>query len=98
MYAKAIIGDRTVSSGVLLKVKVKRRGNEIKTENVQVVGTSDVTYKFDRMCDYEMLPLVKRTPGSSSAELIYSDIIPTIDETKDSWLQVGNNSTFHSIY
>lgn len=87
VYSKGAQGDRTSTSGVLLRVKIKRRGNEVKTEDVKVVGITDTSYKFESMCDYEMTPLMKRTPEATHAEVIYKDIMPTIDMTSEEWLQ-----------
>lgn len=88
IYSKGMHADRIPSAGVLLRVKVKRRGSEVKTEKVEVVGTSDSCYRFQNCCDFEMLPVIKRTAESTAAaELIYDDLIPTVDDEKDEWLK-----------
>lgn len=86
IYSKGTQGDRHKSSGVLMRVKVKRRRDEVRTEEVQVVGYTDTVYRFEGMCDYEMVPLMRRTPEAKHAELIYIDIIPTIDQALEDWL------------
>lgn len=68
-------------------MKIKRRGNEVRTEAVEVVGTTDVCYRFETMCDYEMTPFMKRTPESAAPELLYKDMMPTLDQPLDEWLQ-----------
>lgn len=89
LYSKGMYADRIKNSGLLLKVKIKRRGNEVQTEKVQVLGYLDAIYQFDKLCDYEMSPFMKKTPEADKAELIYDDIIPSLEQTMSSFLEVG---------
>lgn len=86
IYSKGTLGDRAQNSGVLLRVKIRRRKNEVITENVEIVGHTIMCYRFTAMCDYEMLPLAKRTPDATHAELFYKDICPSIHSTLEEWL------------
>lgn len=88
LYSKGMYAERTKNTGILLKVKIKRRQNEVITEEVQVLGHSEAVYQFDKLCDYEMSPIMKKTPEATKAELIYDDIVPNLDHTFSSFMEV----------
>lgn len=88
VYSKGVYADKVKGAGLLLKVKVKRRLNEVKTEKVEVLGYTDAVYQFDKLCDYEMSPILKKSPEATKAEMIYDEMIPSLNDTLPSFLEV----------
>lgn len=78
-YRKKIYADYRKTSGVLLKVKVKKTktGSEVKREVIStaVVGRVNRIYKFESMCDFQYLPIQSDENGQK--QCIIDQILPS---------------------
>lgn len=87
IFSKGAFGDATPSTGLLLKVKVRRRRDEVKTEST-LVGKVSHCYQFRSLCDFQMLPIMKRTEESKQAEWLYDEYVPNNMENP-TWIEVN---------
>lgn len=90
IFSKPIFGDLHQTTGILMKVKRKRRKNapkdqeDVQEPQIEVLGTVKQIIKFDGICDYQYLPLAK-DPTTEETKFIYDDIVPTSMVDSD-WL------------
>lgn len=82
-FTKGCVGDLDTTVGFLLKVKKNTVTKEVSYE---VVGACDRNFKFNRMCDFQFLPLLaKEKPEHKECDVDYMhnkfvlDRIPTMD-------------------
>ncbi|KAL1512478.1 hypothetical protein ABEB36_002063 [Hypothenemus hampei] len=81
-YIKGCIGDVDRSLGILIKAQKLLNGDI----SYDVIGVSDMNFKFNRMCDFQYLPLVttdKPETEQSKVDYVHNKIIldkiPTLD-------------------
>ncbi len=87
-YCKPACGDRQsiASSSLLLKVKLMKNKNTGETKVVpEVMGPVAATYKFNSMCDFQFLPMVREGDEHKSIlDKVVIDQLVTTDSMKDS--------------
>lgn len=68
-YMKGCVADLDQVVGILVKVTQKTGSEELSYE---IVGASDTCFKFNRMCDFQYLPLLsKDKPETKESEVDY---------------------------
>ncbi|XP_053676472.1 general transcription factor 3C polypeptide 5 [Anopheles nili] len=78
IYAKPAFGDGAPSTGLLLKVIVRRKKsqpNDATVRLVQIMGCVKRLYKFDSLCDFQQLPAF-RSQTSGKVENFHDEIVP----------------------
>ncbi|CAG9765802.1 unnamed protein product [Ceutorhynchus assimilis] len=83
VYMKGCVADKDQNIGLLIKVK---QGKDNQEAQYEILGITDTCFKFNRMCDFQYLPLIakdKNENKESDVEYIYSKIvcdkIPTLE-------------------
>ncbi|XP_030025119.2 general transcription factor 3C polypeptide 5 [Manduca sexta] len=80
-FIKKIYADNNKTAGVLLKIRVKKSkvDNEVKREVISttVLGRVKKIYRFDSMCDFQYLPILKEGTSSSPPKCILEEILPS---------------------
>ncbi|XP_055683661.1 general transcription factor 3C polypeptide 5 [Lutzomyia longipalpis] len=86
-FSKSVFGDEHPTTGLLLKVKIPRKRLtktlDVPSEKVEIVARVDKCYQFTGLCDFQLLPIVKRDDGR--VDMVYEEMIPTYKDTY-SWL------------
>ncbi|XP_044266481.1 general transcription factor 3C polypeptide 5 [Tribolium madens] len=80
-YNKGCFADKDFKPGILIKVKKKFLQPEATSNDdisYNVEGVSVINFSFNRLCDFQYLPLVAKEPETklSKTEYIYEKIIP----------------------
>lgn len=85
VFSKPIFGDMRPTTGLLVKVKRRRRkGEQFGETETEILGTIKSIIKFDGICDYQYLPIAKDLK-TNETKCIYDEIVPS--ELVDSnWL------------
>ncbi|XP_059618884.1 general transcription factor 3C polypeptide 5 [Phlebotomus argentipes] len=87
LFCKPVFADEHATTGILLKIKLPRRRNtrsvEVPSESAEIVARVETCYRFTSMCDFQLLPIVKR--DDERVEMIYNELIPTYRDNH-SWL------------
>lgn len=92
LFCKPCISDRSTKPNILLKVKVRKpitsngaEGSAVdcKPEVVsyEVIGVSAVTFNFNKLCDFQYLPLATKSDvetADSTLEYIHDIIVPKV--------------------
>jgi hypothetical protein len=99
-YNKACVADKDFKPGILIKVKKSSfrtrpscsddpSCNEPKFDYT-VEGVSVINFSFNRLCDFQYLPLVSKQPEtkSSKTECIYEKILPP-ELPPSNWLETN---------
>lgn len=95
VYAKGTFGDKSLTTGILLKVKVRKYKDGRRTENVDVLGNIASKYKFDCLCDFQYLPVLKKSnEPNEKAEFIYNEVVPS-GILPVQWLDEHRNNPFY---
>ncbi|XP_063913517.1 general transcription factor 3C polypeptide 5 [Zophobas morio] len=86
-YNKGCFGEKDFKPGILIKVKkpapVEAQSDNASQENIKyeydIEGVSVINFTFNRLCDFQYLPLVAKYPEtkSSTTENIYEKILPS---------------------
>lgn len=83
IYNKGAIAECDSKPGILLKVHIKapKKGNSEKKSSVltyDIVGYSTKNYTFNKLIDFQYLPLVAKYPETPSSTVtnIYKNILP----------------------
>ncbi|XP_018567955.1 general transcription factor 3C polypeptide 5 isoform X2 [Anoplophora glabripennis] len=77
-YNKPCSADRDTNPGILIRVKhapTKSQLDEPKYD-YEVIGVTSLNFKFNRMCDFQYLPLVASNAANDNVEYIYEKILP----------------------
>lgn len=86
-FGKPVFGDEQPTTGLLLRIKLPRRSLtqtlDVPSSNVEIVAAVETSYKFTGLCDFQLLPIVKREDGR--VDMVYNDMIPTYKDSH-SWL------------
>ncbi|XP_055710450.1 general transcription factor 3C polypeptide 5 [Phlebotomus papatasi] len=92
LYSKPVFADEHGTMGLLLKIKLPRRPLvntvEVPSDRVEIVAKIESCYRFSGLCDFQLLPIVKRESGR--VEMIYKELIPTYKDGY-SWLTENPN-------
>ncbi|XP_058824246.1 general transcription factor 3C polypeptide 5 [Topomyia yanbarensis] len=76
-YAKPAFGDRHATSGLVLKIKTRRRRSqpsEVQVRSIEIAGRVSLMYKFESMCDFQLLPAFRNQAGT--VECAYEQLVP----------------------
>ena len=90
-YAKpALSSEPSETTGMLLKVKVKRSKKNPKEKprcvSTELMGTVTTVYKFNNFADYQFLP-IQRNEKTGKTENIYNDIVPKDITVGPAWFR-----------
>lgn len=83
LYSKPSVSEKDTKPLLLVKVRYKKsEENEKATNEVidyNVVGMSALSFKFNRLCDFQYLPLLPKEPTEKEDQLeyIYKKIVPS---------------------
>ncbi|XP_045459113.1 general transcription factor 3C polypeptide 5 [Melitaea cinxia] len=90
-FMKKIYADAKPTSGVLLKLKVKKTksGDEVKREilSTSVVGSVKRINKFESMSDFQYLPISASSSESDDTKCVLEEIIPSGVDSIETLLQ-----------
>ncbi|XP_030757074.1 general transcription factor 3C polypeptide 5 [Sitophilus oryzae] len=84
-YSKGCVADKIFNMGILIKIT---KPNDCSDYSYEIVNVANVSFKFNRMSDFQYLPLVaKETPENehSEVEYLHDKIIPNHIPTLE-WL------------
>ncbi|CAH1118046.1 unnamed protein product [Phaedon cochleariae] len=71
IYNKPCTGDRDTAPGIL--IKVIKRGDKL---DYDIFGVTSLNYTFNKLCDFQYLPLVPNGTSRDDVTLIHNKIIP----------------------
>ncbi|XP_055596057.1 general transcription factor 3C polypeptide 5 [Uranotaenia lowii] len=78
VYSKPAFGDRNETTGILLKLKIRRKRSdlsEVEVRSIKIAGHVSTQYKFESMCDFQLLPAFRNSAGT--VECLYDEIVPS---------------------
>ncbi|XP_062548215.1 general transcription factor 3C polypeptide 5 [Armigeres subalbatus] len=78
MYAKPAYGDRCNKTGLVIKIITRRKRtqpNEVEIRSLEIAGRVGLVFKFESMCDFQLLPAF-RNKNSSVVECLYEQFVP----------------------
>ncbi|XP_077296851.1 general transcription factor IIIC subunit l(2)37Cd [Arctopsyche grandis] len=78
-YCKAAYSHTYSCTGVLLKIKVKKKKNSGEIPEVklsEVVGVINVMHKFETLCDFQYLPMTDKDDASPTGKNILNELQP----------------------
>lgn len=78
MYAKPAYGDRHNKTGLVLKIKTRRKRsqpNEVEIRSLEIAGRVSLVFQFESMCDFQQLPAF-RNKNTSVVECLYEQMVP----------------------
>uniref|UniRef100_A0A2C9L6P8 Transcription factor IIIC subunit 5 HTH domain-containing protein n=1 Tax=Biomphalaria glabrata TaxID=6526 RepID=A0A2C9L6P8_BIOGL len=89
-YCKPVLSSLCPSRNLLLKIRRRRKlepnSNPVMQYEyqIEVIGAVDNMYRFDKMCDFQYLPVIKLPDGQYKE--ILSSIKPKIDDDREEYL------------
>ncbi|KAJ8918182.1 hypothetical protein NQ315_014048 [Exocentrus adspersus] len=82
-YNKPCVADKDSNPGILLRienvdVKSQKDGDNSSTRKYkyEVIGVTTANFKFNRMCDFQYLPLISNNTTKDKVEYIYDRVLP----------------------
>ncbi|XP_065080428.1 general transcription factor 3C polypeptide 5 [Ochlerotatus camptorhynchus] len=78
MYSKPAFGDRNNTTGLVLKVKTRRKRsqpNEVEIRSLEIGGRVSMVFKFETMCDFQLLPAF-RNQTTGVVDCLYDKMVP----------------------
>ena len=93
---KATCAERSKTSSLLLKVKLLKNSKTGETKMVhEVIGPVEATYKFNGLCDFQYLPMVKNENTNGFDSIKEQIVLDHLPSTKDfsSNESVSDNTT-----
>lgn len=90
-YAKPVLSSEPIeTTGILLKVKVKRPKNNSRQKpecvSTELLGTVAQSYKFNNFADYQYLP-IQKDEKTGKTENIYNEVVPQEITVGPSWFR-----------
>lgn len=100
-YNKPTGGDSHRASGILFKVKIKKRGIKAEQQNVASRSVATVTilghvskvYRFNSLCDFQYLPIMK-DPRTKDMKYVLNELIPPKLKESDQFFNTPNSFLF----
>jgi len=81
---KATCAERTKTSSLLLKAKLMKNTKTGETKVVhEVIGPVETTYKFNGLCDFQYLPMVKNSDTEGFDSIKEKIVLNRLPSTKD---------------
>ncbi|KAL5281142.1 GTF3C5 family protein [Megaselia abdita] len=99
-YNKPVNGDSHRSCGILLKVKIKKQ--RIKSENnvssksvanVTILGHVTKAYRFNSLCDFQYLPIMK-DPVTKDMKYVLNELLPPKPKDCEQFFNTPNSFLF----
>ncbi|KAJ6645869.1 General transcription factor 3C polypeptide 5 [Pseudolycoriella hygida] len=77
IFCKPAYGDQQNTTGMLVKVKIRKQknNNKIISADASIVAMVDTSYEFNSLSDFQYLAIHKDS-SSSAARCIYDDVVP----------------------
>ncbi|KAI4466175.1 general transcription factor iiic polypeptide 5 [Holotrichia oblita] len=88
-YSKPTWSDLDKKPGILVKLTPKESTDAAEQDyNYEVVGITALTYSFNKLCDFQYLPLIAKEDENSESPLtyVYDKIIPNDIPKEKEWL------------
>ncbi|KAL1379985.1 hypothetical protein pipiens_003675 [Culex pipiens pipiens] len=79
IYSKPAFGDRHQTTGLVLKLKIRRKRsqpNEVQVRSIEIAGRVNFQYRFESMCDFQLLPAMRSTT-TGVVECMYDSFVPS---------------------